>query len=66
MAKSKKDKSGISIDSLFLGGSSPKPKLNAEKVKAMESILKDEGLRNLSPREMENLIDAYKQGKKGK
>jgi len=44
----------------------PKPKINEKTIKAMETILKDEGLRRMCPSEMESIIQGYKAGKKGK
>lgn len=44
----------------------PKPKINEKKIKAMEELLKDEGCRHLGREEMQQIVNAYKAGKRSK
>jgi hypothetical protein len=62
MAK-KKDKKQEDIIMRF---DPPKPKINEKKIKAMEELLKDEGCKYLGREEMQNIVNAYKAGRKGK
>lgn len=63
MAK-KKDKK--ELDFQVLRYEPAKPKINEQKIKAMEILLKDEGCHNLSRSEMQTIVEAYKAGKRGK
>ncbi len=65
MAK-KKEKKTESMRMEFVEYKKPKVKLNDKKVQAIEAILKDEALRGMCSSDLENIVDAYKSGKKGK
>lgn len=67
MTKKNKKEPKLEIMSLEdLMPKKPKVKLNDKKVQAIETILKDEALRRLDRAELENIVDAYKSGKRGK
>ena len=62
----KKKGKSLDIGSIFSAPERPKIKLDEKKVKAIETILKDDALKSMSSYELENILDAYKSGRKGK
>jgi len=65
-SKSKKEDKSPKVEMHAFKFERPKPKLNEEKIKALELILKDEGLcyQMGNKDTLEAMVDAFKAGKK--